>query len=111
MSDEQQCLTCHGSGEVVNEFGPEACPDCAGAPGEVGAWQQTERRIRDIEQRHAGAPEIDADLRWLLFELRRSRQALLRILTRCQDAGSGDELAKEIKFYVQEATEMYRQIR
>jgi hypothetical protein len=111
MSDQSQCLTCHGSGEVVNEFGPEACPDCAGAPGDVGAWQQTERRIRDIEQRYAGAPEFATDLKWLLFELRRSRHALLQILTRCQDAGSGDELAKEIKFYVQEATEMYRQIR
>lgn len=107
-SDQSKCSTCYGSGEVVSEFGPEACPDCAGAPGEVGDWQQTERRLRDIEQRHAGAPAVDADLKWMMFELRRSRQALLRILSRCQDAGADDELAAEIRFYVQEATGMYR---
>src|SRR5580765_6526936 len=108
MSDDNKCFTCYDSGEVVTELGPEVCPDCAGAPGAVGDWQQTERRLRDIEQRHVGVPNVDADLRWLLFEVRRSRLALLRILTRCQDAG-GDELAREIRFYVQQATGMYRQ--
>jgi plastocyanin len=70
MSNESSCLTCYGSGEIVTELGPEACPDCAGAPGEVGDWQQTERRLRDIEQRRAGAPAVDADLRWLRLRSR-----------------------------------------
>ena len=87
-------------GEVVSELGPAACPDCGGAPGAVGDWQQTERRLRDIEQRYLGAPDVDADLGWLLFELRRTRSALLRILTRCQDADDDDAMASEIRFYV-----------
>jgi hypothetical protein len=103
-----QCLTCYDSGELVTELGPVACPDCAGEPGAVGDWQQTERRLRDIEQRHLGAPEVDADLAWTLFELRRARSALLRILTRCQDAPEGDAFAAEIRFYVHDATGIYR---
>jgi len=34
---EGKCLTCYDSGELVTEFGPAACPDCAGEPGAVGA--------------------------------------------------------------------------
>jgi hypothetical protein len=109
--DESKCLTCYDSGEVVNELGPVACPDCAGAPGAVGDWQQTERRLRDIEQRYLGAPEVDADLGWTLFELRRARSALLRILTRCQDAGADDDFAAEIRFYVHDATGIYGRAR
>src|SRR6267154_11081 len=101
---EGKCLTCYDSGELVTEFGPAACPDCAGEPGAVGAWEQTERRIRDIEQRYTDKPDVGADVRWLAFELRRSRSALLRILARCQDHPDEDALAAEVRYLVNDAT-------
>jgi hypothetical protein len=106
--DENKCLTCYDSGEIVTELGPVSCPDCGGSPGAVGDWQQTERRLRDIEQRYTGAPHVDTDLAWTMFELRRARSALMRILTRCQDAPIDDPLAAEIRFYVHDATGIYR---
>jgi hypothetical protein len=74
----------------------------------MGDWQQVETRLRDIEQRYLGTPDVDADLAWMLFELRRARAALLRILTRCQDVADDDALAAEIRFYVLESTDIYR---
>src|SRR5437899_1300248 len=68
-----KCLTCYDSGELVTEFGPVVCPDCAGDPGAVSAWEQTERRLRDIEQRYAEKPDIGAEVQWLVFELRGAR--------------------------------------
>jgi len=105
---EKKCLTCHDSGELVTEFGPTACPDCAGEPGAVGSWEQAERRIRDIEQRYNDDVDTGADVRWLAFELRRSRGALLRILTLCQDAQAEDALAAQVRHLVNDAMNLYR---
>jgi hypothetical protein len=104
---EGKCLTCYDSGELVTELGPVVCPDCAGEPGAVSPWGQTERRLRDIEQRYAEKPDVGTEVQWLVFELRRSRAALLRILARCQDAPDEDGLAAEIRFWANDATRMY----
>ena len=104
---KEKCLTCYDSGEIVTELGPVDCPDCAGDPGAVSPWGQTERRLRDIEQRYAGKPDLGDDVRWLVFELRKARSALLQILARCQDAPDGDGLAAEVRHWVNEATRMY----
>jgi hypothetical protein len=72
----------------------------------VSPWGQTERRLRDIEQRYAGAPDVGADVAWLVHELRQSRSALLRIMARCQDAPE-ESLAQEIGNWVNDVTRMY----
>ena len=89
------CLTCYGKGEVVDDFGPSRCPDCGGGGKQLDGNTQTEWRLRDIEGGHIGtAHGCEADVRWLAFELRRAREALLRIATRSQDADDSDQLAR-----------------
>ena len=44
---------------------------------------------------------------WLVHELRRSREALVQILARCQDADEGDATAREIKYQANEALGLY----
>jgi hypothetical protein len=51
--------------------------------------------------------EVAADLIWLVHELRRSRQALIEILTRCQDAEENDAFAAAIRFQANEALGLY----
>ena len=103
------CLTCYGKGEVVDDFGPSPCPDCGGAGKQLDGNTQTEWRLRDIESGHVGtAHGCEADVRWLAFELRRAREALLRIATRCQDSDEGDALAREVRHVAIEALALYR---
>jgi hypothetical protein len=51
--------------------------------------------------------DAEADVLWLVHELRRSRAALLQILARCQDADDADATAREIKYAANEALEVY----
>ena len=44
-------------------------------------------------------------MKWLIEELRRSREALVRILTRCQDAE--EPLARELQFLANEVLGLY----
>jgi hypothetical protein len=46
----------------------------------------------------------------LAFELRRAREALLRIVTRSQDADDSDELARDVRLAAMEALSLYRQV-
>jgi hypothetical protein len=101
MADE--CTTCYGTGEVVSEAGARVCPDCFGE----GRGVQLEWRLRELARRYEGAGETDADVQWLVHEVRRGRDALVRVLTLCQDADEGDELARQIKYQVNEALRMY----
>jgi hypothetical protein len=100
------CATCYGSGEIVTEQGSLVCPDCLGQglpPARGGAM---EWRLREIERAHrATAHGCEADVRWLILELRRSREALVRIFTRCQDAS--DPLARELAFAANEVLGLY----
>ena len=103
------CTTCQGAGEVGSDHGPRACPDCFGEGRRVGSLERLEWRLRDVEKVHAGSGHAtcEADVRWLIFELRRSRKALLTILTRCQDEDAGSPLADEIKFVTNQALQVY----
>jgi hypothetical protein len=107
MSAINRCTTCHGTGEIATEHGPSTCPACFGqvdpASGAGGA-AGIEWRLREIERAASASP---ADVAWLVGELRRGRAVLLMILARCQDAGSGDALATEIKFLANEALGLY----
>lgn len=103
-----QCLTCHGAGETGTEDGPVVCPDCFGDGKPLGRGAKLEWRLRQIERAHLGSRvEGDADVVWLVHELRKSREALVGILTRCQDAEEGDTFAAEVKYRANEALGLY----
>jgi hypothetical protein len=102
------CLTCYGTGEVVTELGGQACPDCYGNGKPFGRGATMEWRLRDIERAHRGSGrESEGDVLWLVHELRRSREALMRIVALCGDAGGGDNLAFEVKHLANEVLGLY----
>lgn len=95
------CASCYGEGVLATEIGPQACPDCAGEGRTIARRALVEHRLADIEQRigGAGVHALDqADVRWLLHELRCSREALVRILSRSLDAAPDDALATEVRY-------------
>jgi hypothetical protein len=109
MSDTtSECMSCYGTGEVVTEQGGMACPDCYGAGRSLGRNANTEWRLRELERRYDdGTSEVGADVQWLLHEVRRCRETLVRILTICQDADEGDRLAYDVKYQANEALGIY----
>jgi hypothetical protein len=102
------CLTCHGAGEAATESGPQVCPDCFGEGTASSHGAKLEWRLREIERiyRHSGR-ETESDVLWLVHELRSSREALLSILARCQDADDSDVLARDVKYRANEALGIY----
>jgi hypothetical protein len=106
-SNDKTCLTCYGAGELVTENGPQNCPDCFGAGKALSPSTTLEWRLREIERT---CPQLgrdaEKDVRWLVSEVRRSRAALLEILSLCQDADEGD-LAREIRFKANAALAIY----
>jgi hypothetical protein len=78
-----ECQTCYGTGEIVSDHGPESCHDCYG----------------DGRSANQGLP----DVMFLLQELRQAREALVLILTRCQDADDTDEIAAYVRARAHEA--------
>jgi hypothetical protein len=103
-----QCLTCYGAGETVTEAGATVCPDCFGAGKQLSQTTKMEWRLREIERayRNSGR-ETEADVLWLVHELRRSREVLVRILARCQDAEDTDAMARDVKYQANEALGIY----
>jgi hypothetical protein len=100
------CMTCLGAGEIGTDHGPQRCPSCFGEGRHLGSMERVEWRLRDLERGHQGdAHGCAPDVRWLVYELRRSREALLRILARCDDETGG--LAADIKFSANEVLELY----
>lgn len=102
-----QCLTCYGTGEIVDEGGASACPDClgqgGGPKGEIMEW-----RLREIERAHLGQTHgCEGDVLWLIHELRRHRDALVQVLTRCQDMADESPFAAEIQHVVNETLGLY----
>jgi hypothetical protein len=99
MSDSSSdCQTCYGSGEIVTEHGPVSCPDCYGDGRSAHMGNKMEWRLRDIERTYQGGRhESLADIMWLVHELRQAREALVLILTRCQDAEEDDEVARYVR--------------
>lgn len=102
------CLSCQGSGEIGTDSGPEPCPDCFGAGKALSAGTRLEWRLSKIESSCSRlGRDGEADVLWLVHELRRSRAALLQILARCQDADDADTTARAIKYEANEALELY----
>jgi hypothetical protein len=102
------CATCYGAGEIVSEDGPRACGDCFGEGTQPSSGMRMEWRLRQIERAHLGSGgEREADIRWLVHELRKSRHLLVAIFAQCEDAGGDEALAKAIKYQINEALELY----
>jgi hypothetical protein len=101
------CLTCYGTGEVVTEIGAAACPDCYGNGKPMGRGTTLEWRLRDIERAHRGSGrESEADVLWLVHELRKSREALVRVVARCEDEGASD-LSLDVKHLANDVLGLY----
>ncbi len=102
------CLTCYGSGEVATDRGPETCPDCFGESTQLNQRTRTEWRLSALERAYRNTPrETAADVLWLVHEVRRSHQALVRILARCQDAPDSDPVSQYVRFEVNETLGLY----
>ena len=88
MSDGvgKSCETCYGEGEVPTDAGLTTCPDCGGSGTLATPATLIEWRVREIE-RDVGArnDEASMDVRWLVFELRRARDALTELLALADD--------------------------
>jgi hypothetical protein len=103
----ERCASCHGAGEIGTDNGPSVCPDCFGEGRQMDSLERTEWRLRDIERAHQAPSEVAVEVRWLIFELRRTREALLQILSRCQDDSATEGLAAEIQFLANRALGLY----
>jgi hypothetical protein len=103
-----QCQTCYGTGEIATEQGPMDCPDCYGDGRAANHGNKMEWRLRELEKtyRVAGRESL-ADIMWLVHELRKAREALVLILTRCQDADEGDEMAEYVRNQAMAALALY----
>lgn len=106
--EEGTCLSCLGSGEVSSEHGLARCPDCDGS-GKIGSvFVRNEQRVREIERRcQKLTGEAKQDAEWLVSELRRTRAALVKVMTAAQDGPQDNELLKRILFEAIEALGMY----
>lgn len=102
-----QCKSCHGTGDVPSEFGPARCPDCGGAGYLPSPHVLVEWRARDIERAHAGTTgSTGGDVRWLLSELRRSRDALTEIAALAQELDEGP-ISARIRFAANRGLRLY----
>jgi hypothetical protein len=102
------CTSCYGQGELVTEQGPVACPDCYGEPNLKGRAELLEWRLRDLERNCAANVQAAAsDVSWLVFQIRRHRDALTRIITRCQEGDAPEALVAELQHLANAALELY----
>ena len=95
--------------EIGTDYGPVPCHDCFGEGRQLASLERTEWRLRDIERNHRGGTHgCEADVQWLIHELRQSREALLEILSRCQDEAAGaPDLSAAVQFAANRALGLY----
>ena len=104
----EQCQSCLGTGEVGSEFGPGRCPDCGGAGFLPSPHVLVEWRARDIELGNGtGAHSAARDIRWLLAELRRARDALTEIHALANELDDDGGISTRIRFTANQALRLY----
>jgi len=92
-----KCLTCLGTGEAGSIHGAVGCADCDGSGRPPRRHVLTERRLREIETRFRNdETQAGIDVTWLVFELRRSREALMKVLTMSGEAGGPGETSVDV---------------
>ena len=103
----QPCGSCYGEGHVPTDEGLVTCPECGGAgvlpsDGVIVDW-----RAGEIERLHAtGSDQAAQDTRWLIFQLRRARNALTKIFALSQEVADV-AAAEEMRFIANEALGLY----
>jgi hypothetical protein len=104
-----RCNSCHGTGEIGSETGPAPCPDCGGAGYLPSAHMLVEWRARDIERAHAAEASPTArDIRFLLAELRRARDALTEIAALAQELSDDHPVAARLRYTASQALRLYQ---
>ncbi len=102
------CNTCYGTGEIATEHGLASCPDCYGDGKAAHTGNKLEWRLRELERSYRSTNhECLSDVMWLVHELRQARDALVLILTRCQDADEGDDVASYVRNQAMAALGLY----
>jgi hypothetical protein len=92
---------------VPTDDGPVPCPDCGGAGVLPTNNVLVEWRAGAIERLHGGGQDqIAQDVRWLVFEIRRSRLALTKMLALAEEMGD-DPVAQQLRFIANEALGLY----
>jgi hypothetical protein len=95
---------------VPTDQGLITCPDCGGegslaSPGTLIEW-----RLRAIElAQHGRNDETATDLRWLAFEVRRSRDALTELLALIDDMEESP-LRTRLRFVANGALSVYEAV-
>jgi hypothetical protein len=108
VSPPDTCATCYGQGEVVTDQGTFLCRDCMGHGKLAGRLELFEWRLRELERAtQTSGHESAVDIRWLIAEVRRNRDALLQILARCQDAADDDVLAADVRYLANGSLGLY----
>ena len=108
VPESSRCVSCLGSGEAPSDYGIVDCPDCGGAGYLPTKNVLVEWRARDIERAvERGNSAAEADVRWLLTELRNARAALTEIIALAHDAQDPDAIAQRIRFAAIRALGVY----
>jgi hypothetical protein len=91
----RQCHSCSGTGELGTDGGVVDCPDCGGSGLLPHPHTLVEWRMRDVEREYGSSHEaVAADVRWLIAEVRRAREALTEIVALAQDGDPADTVAR-----------------
>jgi hypothetical protein len=103
----RQCHSCSGTGELGTDAGVVDCPDCGGSGLLPHPHTLVEWRMRDIEREYGSRREaVAADVRWLISEVRRAREALTEIVALAQEGESADATGR-IQMLAVRALEYY----
>lgn len=102
--ETRTCDSCGGTGEMGSEFGTSDCADCGGSGTLPTRNVLIDWRSRDIERAlGSGVRVTDADIRWLLAELRTARKALNETLALAHDLPEAEPLGAKIRFLANRA--------
>jgi hypothetical protein len=106
--DVPSCETCYGQGQVPTDEGLVTCPDCGGEGSLASPATMVEWRLRAIEGGQEGRnDDTSRDLRWLAFELRRARDALVELVSLIDDLDESPTRTR-MRFVANGALELYR---
>jgi hypothetical protein len=104
----RSCRSCHGQGAIPGEVGPVACPDCGGSGCLPPRDVLIDWRLAEIERVHAKTTDdVSPHVRWLAFELRRARQALVQVIALSQELEDTSPIAQRIRFVANDALGIY----
>lgn len=108
IPETSRCAGCLGSGETPTDYGMVDCPDCGGAGFLPSRNVLVEWRARDIERALSrGRTAENEDVRWLLAELRRARDALNEINSLANELDDEAGIATRIRFTANQALRLY----